>query len=137
MAEVEHPKRSTLWPWLISIPLLAVGGWHYICTLRLEASIQDYIASHFGEGLGDANIEIHVQPITNLVAIEVKVVDRGAAAMKPSDRVMLDAMLSSVRSTAEPYFERELSLAAREQADPYAMVLPYRVAFSLDISPKK
>jgi hypothetical protein len=116
--------------------LMAVGGWHLHCTQRLEASIHEYIRSHVGESPGDVTFEIQIQPITNLVAIELKVVDKAATAMRPSDKLMLDAALSYIRSEVEPYLERELSLMARKQVDPYAMALPYRIAFSLDIGPK-
>ena len=116
--------------------LMAVGAWHLFCSERLEASIHEYVRSHVGESTGDATLELHIQPITNLVAIELKVVDKDAADMKPSEKLMLDAALSYVRSEVEPYLERELSLMARKQVDPYAMVLPYRIAFSLVISSK-
>jgi len=136
VAALEQPRRASLWPWVLGILLIAVGGWHVFCSERLEASIHEYVRSQVGESPGDATIEIHIQPITNLVAIELKVVDKGAAAIKPSEKLMLDAALSYIRSEVEPYLERELSLMARKQVDPYAMAIPYRIAFSLDISPE-
>ncbi len=116
---------------------IGLGGWHVYCSERLEASIYEYINSQVGESPIDATIEIHVQPVTNLVAIDLKVVDKSAKALKPSDRLMLDAAVSSIRSNVEPYFERELTLVARKQVDLYAMALPYRLAFSLEINPKR
>jgi hypothetical protein len=136
MAAVEQPRRARLWPWVLGVLLLALGGWHILCTQRLEASILEYIKSNIGESPSDATVETHVQPITNLVAIELRVVDKAAAAMKPSEKLLLDAALSYIRTEVEPYLERELSLMARKQVDPYAMALPYRIAFSLDIRAK-
>jgi hypothetical protein len=132
----EQPRRASLWPWVLGITLIVVCGWHVLCTQRLEASIHEYLRSNLGDSPSDATVEIHIQPITNLVAIELKVVDKSAAAMKPSERLMLDAALSYIRSEVEPYLERELTLMARKQVDPYAMALPYRIAFSLEFSPK-
>ena len=134
---IEKPKRSAIWPWVVGFVLLGLGGWHVYCSERLEASIYEYITSHMGESPVDATIEIHVQPVTNLVVIDLKVVDKSAKAFKPSDRLMLDAALSYIRSEAEPYFERELTLVARKQVDLYAMALPYRLAFSLEISRRR
>lgn len=136
VATLEQPRRASQWPWVLGILLIAVVGWHVICSAKLEASIHEYIRSQMGEFSGDATIEIHIQPITNLVAIELIVVDEGAAAMKPTEKLILDAALSYVRSEVEPYLERELNLIARKQVDPYAMALPYRIAFSLNIRPK-
>jgi hypothetical protein len=136
LATPEQPRRASLWPWVLGTLLIAVCGWHVLCTQRLEASIHDYLRSNVGDSPSDATLEIHIQPITNLVAIELKVVDKAAAAMKPSERLMLDAALSYIRTEVEPYLERELTLIARKQVDPYAMALPYRIAFSLQFSSK-
>jgi hypothetical protein len=136
VAALEQPPRASRWPWALGILLIAVGGWHVICSEKLEGSIHEYIRSQVREFPGDTTIEIHIQPITNLVAIELIVVDKGAAAMKPPEKLILDAALSYIRGEVEPYLERELSLIARKQVDPYAMALPYRIAFSLDIRPK-
>jgi hypothetical protein len=136
-AIIEQPKRTSIWPWALGVVLIGLGGWHVYCSERLEAAIAEYIASHVGESPVDTTIEIHVQPVTNLVAIDLKVVDKGAKALKPSDRLMLDAALAYIRSEIEPYFERELTLVARKQVDPYAMALPYRLAFSLEISSER
>jgi len=126
-----------MWPWVVGFVLIGLGGWHVYCSERLEASIYEYINSQMGESPVGATIEIHVQPVTNLVAINLKVVDKSAKALKPSDRLMLDAALSYIRRAVEPYFEQELTLVARKQVDPYAMALPYRLAFSLEIGPKQ
>jgi hypothetical protein len=134
---IEQPRRSSTWPWVLAFALLGLSGWHVYCTEKIEASIHEYITSHVGESPVDATIEVHVQPITNLVAIDLTVVDKGGKALKPADRLLLDAGLSYIRSEVEPYFERELTLVARKQVDPYAMALPYRLAFSLEISPKR
>ena len=134
---IEQPKRPAIWPWVVGILLIALCGWHVYCAERLERSIYEYVASNVSESPADATIEIHVQPVTNLVAIDLIVVDKSGKALKPSERIMLDAALSYIRSEVEPYFERELTLIARKQIDPYAMALPYRLAFSLEISPKR
>jgi hypothetical protein len=134
---IEQPKRPAIWPWVVGLVFLGLGGWHVYCTEKLEASIYEYITSHVGESPADATITIHVQPITNLVSIDLTVVDEGSKPLKPSDRLLLDAALSYVRAEVEPYFERELTLVARKQVDPYAMALPYRLAFSLEISSKR
>ncbi len=134
---LEQRRRASIWPWLLGMALLGVGGWHVYCSEKLEASIHEYIASNVGDNPADASIEVRVQPITNLVAIELKVVDKKAQPLKPSERLMLDAALSYIRSEVEPHLERELSLIARKQVDPYALVLPYRIAFSLEISSKR
>jgi len=135
-AIVEQHKRTLIWPWVVGVVLMGFGCWHLYCSERLEASIYEYITSHVGESPAEATIEIHVQPVTNLVSMELKVVDKGVKALKPSDRLMLDAALSYIRGEVEPYFERELTLVARKQVDLYAMALPYRLAFSLKISSK-
>ena len=134
---IEQPKRTPVWPWVVGLLLIGLGGWHVYCAERLERSIYEYITSHVDESPADAPIEIHVQPVTNLVAIDLKVVDKSAKPLKPSDRLLLDAALSYIRREVEPYFERELTLVARKQVDPYAMALPYRLAFSLEISPTR
>ncbi len=134
---IEQPKRARFWPWIVGSILIGVGGWHVYCSEKLERSIYEYISSHVGESPADATIDIHVQPITNLVSIDLHVVDKGAKSLKPSDRLMLDAALTYIRSEVDPYFERELTLVARKQVDLYAMALPYRLAFSLDISSQR
>jgi hypothetical protein len=133
----EPSRRVPVWPWVLGLLLIAVVGWHIYCAVRLETSSREYIRSRLGEGPADATIEVHVQPVTNLVAIELRVVDKDAATMKPSDQLLLDAALSYIRSEIEPYLERELSLIARRQVDPYAIAIPYRIDFSLKISPKR
>jgi hypothetical protein len=136
VATVDQPRRVVIWPWIVGILLFALGGWHIYCSEQLEASIGEYIKSHIGDSPADATLKIHVQPITNVVSLELWVVDKDAASLEPSVRLMLDAALSYIRSEVEPYLERELSLIARKQVDLYAMALPYRIAFSLKISPK-
>jgi hypothetical protein len=133
VAGFADPRRASSWPWVLGILLIALGGWHIYCSKRLEMSIYQYIKARSVESPADGTIDIHVQPVTNLVDIKLTVVDKEAAAMNPSDRLMLDAALTYIRSALQPYVDQELSLVARKQVDPYAMALPYRIAFSLDI----
>ncbi len=130
---ITEPKRPVAWPWVLGFVVLGLGGWHIYCSKQLERAIYEYITTHLGKTPVSGQINIHVQPVTNLVSINLVVVDKDARHLKATDRLLLDAMLSVLRSEAEPYLERELGLAARKQVDPYAMALPYRIAFSLDI----
>lgn len=135
--EDEPTERVVVWPWVVVLVLIVLGGWHVYCAQKLEATIYEYVTSHVGDIPVDARIEIHVQPITNVVAIDLKLSGNGAKSLKPSERLMIEATTSYIRSAAEPYFERELALIARKQVDLYAMALPYRLALSLDVAPDR
>jgi hypothetical protein len=129
----EPRRRTYVWPWLLSVLVMGIGAWHLICSQKIEASIYEYIEPHLSEGEINATLEINIQPISNLVSIDLKVLADGADELTSSDRLIIDAVLVYIRAEVEPYIERELSLAARRQVDLYAMAFPYRSAFSLDI----
>jgi hypothetical protein len=116
--------------------LLGVGGWHFICTEKLEASIQEYIEPYWDDADFDANLDIRIHPLSNLVSINFVVQAEGADDIEHSEQLLIDALLVAIRNEVEPVIERELSLAARKQFDLYAIALPYRTAISLDFSTK-
>jgi hypothetical protein len=112
---------------------MGVGAWHLMCSERLEASIYKYIAPHFDEADLNATLEISIQPISNVVSIELTILGQDADELKPSDKLILDTLLVYIRGEVEPYMERELSLVARKYVDLYAMAIPYRMAMSLNV----
>lgn len=134
IAYAQPRRRTRVWPWLLGVVVIGIGAWHLVCSQKLEASISEYIEPLLKEGEINANLEINIQPISNVVFIDLTVLAEGADELTSADRIIIDAVLVYIRGEVEPYIERELRLAARKQVDLYAMALPYRSAFSLAFS---
>ena len=133
--DLKGNRRVRIWPWTLGVALLGLGGWHFACTEQVEEHIFQAVEPFLREQ-DDVTLSfsVHVQPLSNFVAIDFRFEADGADSMKPEERLLVETVVTYLRSQIEPIIERELGLVARKQFDLYAMALPYRSAVSVEFS---
>ena len=125
--EPQKPRRK--WPVLLAVLLGFIGLWHYFCQNHLESELNRIVGNYVREHLRDSTVAVDVQPLTNLVEIQITRNVRGADAPLA---FLGDAIIESVRQALEPALERKIGASARADVDLYAMLVSYQVAISID-----
>lgn len=108
--------------------LIATLGWHYFCHARLEAGLEKRANESLRASFGGSNATVKIQPVTNLVQIQVELPVHGRNDLA---NAMGDLIVEYVRIELEPVIERQLATAARSDFDLYAMAVPYHVAIDV------
>jgi hypothetical protein len=109
--------------------LVALGGWHYFCHLMLEAGLEEHANEYLHRALPGATATVRIQPVTNLVLIQV---ERPVRRNDEFADTMGDLVVEFVRRNLEPQIERQLATAARSDVDLYGMVIPYHVSIEVE-----
>src|SRR5262245_13746937 len=109
---------------VISAILIAIAGWHYVCHVRLEAGMQERVDDSLSANFEGSNATVDIQPITNLVLIQVELPVHGRNDFA---NAIGDIVAAYVSKELEPVIERQLATAARSDIDFYAMAVPYHV----------
>ena len=131
MSEESSVKSSRIFLLLASAILIAISGWHYACQLRLEAGLEESVNESLRSTLMGINATVRIQPVTNLVWIQV---DLPTRAKDAPERIIGDAIAGYVSRALEPVIERHLVTAARSDIDFYAMAVPYHVAIDVTMT---
>ncbi len=121
--------RARYIPTLLIVIVVLVGGWHCLAAQQLEDRLTKHLVASVQENLPDASLSVDVQPLTNLVDIQLT---RKVARNEASFELLGDVIIEYVRIELEPRMERELSARARRDVDLYAMLVPYQVSISVD-----
>lgn len=124
---------SSFWrrhPFLIAglAIVMAIGGWHYVSVRKLETRMQQAADEGLREILDGATATVRIQPLTNLISIEVQ---RPIHRDDPA-AIIADLLWGFMVDELEPVVERELETAARADFDLYAMWLPYRAVIDIN-----
>ncbi len=120
------PTRRPFRGWILPASLGAVSlialGWHLVATSQIRATVSEVSTQRIQDA---ASVEIDINPITNLISIEVSF-----PSANPDDAFasLGQALGEALVQTLGPgLIERELNVLARERYDLYAMVIPYVV----------
>ena len=113
---------------LMSAFLVAIGGWHYFCHVRLETGLEKRANESLQATFENSNAVVKIQPITNLVEIQVELPVHGRYELS---NAIGDLLVEYIRMELEPVIERQLVTAARSDIDIYAMAVPYHVAIDV------
>lgn len=127
----EEPSVGSTRPFLLGFLaiLFVIFGWHYFCHAQLEAALEERTNDSLRATFGGSNASVEIQPVTNLVLIQVELPVHGRNEFA---NAIGDLAVEYVRMELEPVIERKLATAARADIDLYAMAVPYHVA--IDIS---
>ena len=117
------------WPLKVGVFVVTVlGAWHYLLQHFIEESLNEGVNAQLREKLHGASAKVYIQPLTNLVVIEVT---RNAISKNEFLDVLGGVFIEYVRAELEPMLERELATRARADVDLYAMLLPYHVSITI------
>lgn len=122
-------KRRPILILVITVGLITLGAWHYFCHLHLKGELERISNNYLREHLEDSTAIVDVQPITNLVSIQV---ERPTRVQNVFAQTIGDALVEFVRRELEPALERELAVFARSNIDLYAMLVPYQVSIRVE-----
>jgi hypothetical protein len=113
---------------LLSAILVAIGGWHYFCHVRLETGLEKRANESLQATFEGSHAIVKIQPITNLVEIQVELPVHGRNELS---NAIGDLLVEYIRLELEPVIERQLITAARSSIDLYAMAVPYHVTIDV------
>jgi hypothetical protein len=116
-------------PTLLAILLSLVAGWHWFAANHYENELTRILTSYVRENMPNVSVDVNVQPLTNLVEVQIT---RNMAHKEAGFEFFADALIEYVRQEIEPKLERDLSVRARGDVDLYAMMVPYKVSISID-----
>lgn len=114
----------------VALSIIVVGGWHYIRHMQLEAEIEVSANENLRGILEDATANVSIQPLTNLVSIQVQIPLSGGNQVL---QVLEEILADRVARELEPQIDRKLATAARADIDLYAMLVPYHVSIDIDV----
>ncbi|TVQ41578.1 MAG: hypothetical protein EA370_01675 [Wenzhouxiangella sp.] len=98
---------------LASLAVAMIFGWHLLKTRDLVAELQPDELPF---------VSVHVNPITNVVRFQID-----AADTNDEDSQLAAQLIQHVLNQGREDIEAELALRAREKANLYAMLVPYRL----------